>query len=237
MRPGACRPAVPPTPPTVFHAICMRRPPFAALTILLGLALLAPGARADAQILGLPLLQSPFAAPQLAVGLNASFGDSLTVTGVAGGWTPRSRRAQVSGGVARVARDGVDAGYAAGARFYLPLKLLVGESVALGVLAGAGAERVEGTTAITAPLGVTVGYRRALGATRAFAVYATPFYSYTSVRTPRAASSVFRYAAGADVVLIPRVGLTVGYEGGGEPAPEEPGVRSGVGGVGLSYAF
>jgi hypothetical protein len=215
----------------------MRRPPFAALTVLLGLALLAPGGRADAQIVGLPLLQSPFTAPQLAVGLNASFGDSLTVTGLAGGWTPRSGRVQVIGGVARVARDEVDAGYAAGARFYLPLKLLVGESVALGVLAGAGAERGEGVTPVTAPGGVTVGYPRARGATRAVAVYATPFFSYTSVRRPQAASSVFRYAVGADVVLIRRVGLTVGYEGGGEPAAGEPGVRSSVSGVGLSYAF
>lgn len=199
-------------------------------------ALLAAG-RADAQIAGIPLLQSPFAAPQLAVAVNASFGDSVKVVGVAGAWTPRSARLQVSGGIARVGRDEADAGYAAGARFYLPLKTFLGEAVAVGALLGVGAERVEGSTVLTAPLGATVGYRRALGATRAFAVYATPFYSYTGVRSPNASSSVFRFALGADVVLVPRVGLTVGYEAGGTPEVGEPGVRSPVTGAGLSYAF
>ena len=192
---------------------------------------------APAQIAGLPTLQSPFAAPQLAVGVNASRGDSLNVVGVAGAWTPRSARVQVSGGVARVGRDEEDAGYAAGARFYLPLRPFAGVAVAVGVLAGVGGERVSGSTVVSAPLGASIGYRRALGATRAFAVYATPFYSYTSVRTPKASSSLFRFALGADVVVVQRVGLTVGYEAGGEAGAGEPGVRSPVTGVGVSYAF
>ena len=211
----------------------LRAPALAAA--LASLAVVSP--RAHAQIAGLPLLQSPFVAPQRAVAVNVSLGDSLTVAGVAGGWTPRSGRLQASAGVARVGRDKRDAGYAAGARFYLPLKTLVGQSVAFGVLVGAGGERVAGGTVITAPIGATVGYRRALGATRAFAVYATPFYSYTGARNPRASSSVFRYAVGADVLVVRRVGLTVGYEGGGEPAADAPGVRSPVSGLGLSYAF
>lgn len=208
---------------------------FASLAALAAAPVLAPEARA--QIAGLPLLQSPFVAPQRAVGLNASRGDSLTVAGIASGWTPRSGRLQVSGGVARVGRDERDAGYAVGARFYLPLKTLLGESVAVGVMVGAGGERVGGGTVIAAPIGASVGYRRALGATRAFAVYATPFYSYTGARNPRASSSVFRFAVGADVVVVPRVGLTAGYEAGGEPAADAPGVRSPVTGLGLSYAF
>ncbi len=199
--------------------------------------MLSVPAGAAAQIAGLPTLQSPFAAPQIAVGVNASRGDEMTLIGLAGAWTPPSGRVQLSGGVARIGREERDPGYAAGARFYLPLKTLAGEAVALGVLVGAGAARADERTVVTAPIGATVGYRRALGATRAFAVYAAPFYSYTGVRTPDASSFLFRFSLGADVVVLTRVGLTVGYEAGQEPTGSEPGLRSPVTGVGLSYAF
>jgi hypothetical protein len=96
---------------------------------------------------------------------------------------------------------------------------------------------VDDVTVYTAPLGASIGYRRALGETRAFAVYAVPFYSYSGVRTPDASSFLFRYAVGADFALLPSVGVTLGLEGGQAPEFGEPGVRGQALGAGVSYAF
>jgi hypothetical protein len=200
-------------------------------------AALVVAAPAGAQMPGLPLLQSPFTEPQIAVALNAGQSDDADAITAAASWTPASGRVQVSGGVGRISH-GDGSGLGGAVRAYLPLKLLAGQAVALGVFAGAGGDRVRDTTAVTAvPLGVTIGYRRAIGATRALSVYAVPFYSYTRVRAAGSSSNVFRIAAGADVIVVPRVGLTLGYEGGAKPGGDQPGPRSGVYGGGVSFRF
>jgi hypothetical protein len=192
---------------------------------------------ARGQIPGLPTLQSPFAAPQIAAAVNLGRAEDVTVAGIAGAWTPASARIQLSAGAARVSLDPEGVGYAAGARAYVPIRTFRGGAVAVGALAGAGAERVDEVTVYSAPVGASVGYRRALGATRAFAVYAVPFYSYTGVRTPDASTFLFRYALGADFALLPRVGVTLGLEGGQAPEVGEPGIRGRTLGAGVSYAF
>lgn len=213
----------------------MKSPLATGAGCLLLAAVAAPPARA--QIPGLPTLQSPFAAPQIAVGVNVGRAEDVTVAGIAAAWTPASARIQLSAGVARVSLDPEGAGYAAGARGYVPIRTFRGGALAVGALAGAGSQRVEEVTVYSAPVGASVGYRRALGATRAFAVYAVPFYSYTGVRTPDASTFLFRYALGADFALLPNVGVTLGLEGGQTPAFGDPGVRGQTLGAGVSYAF
>lgn len=195
---------------------------------------------AGAQIAGLPVLQSPFTSQQVAVAVNGGNGGTVKAFGAAAAWTPASGRVQVSGGVAQVKRDGLGSGIGGGARVYLPLKSLAGGAVAVGILAGGGVDEIGGTNTVTAPVGAAIGYRRGLGATRALSVYAVPFYRYTREKVaeaPATKSNVFRVAAGGDVVIVPRVALTVGIETGAQPGSNEPGIRSSVTGVGLSYSF
>ena len=198
-------------------------------------AVLAPGA-ARAQIPGLPTLQSPFAAPQVAVGANGARGDSVSVVGVAAAWTPRSARLQFTGGAAAVTRRS-RTGVGAGARAYLPLRTFAGQTVAAGVFLGAGGDRVAGATTLATAFGGSVGYRRALGETRAVAVYAAPFYGYNRVSAGGANSSLLRVSVGADVVLVRRVGLSAGLETGQVAGDGEPGPARTVTGAGLTYAF
>ena len=201
----------------------------AAMTVL------APAA-AQAQIPGLPTLQSPFASPQVAVGANGARGDSVSVVGVAAAWTPQSARLQFTGGAAAVTRQS-RTGVGAGARAYLPLRTFAGQTVAAGVFLGAGGDRVSGATTLATTLGASVGYRRAVGETRAVAVYAVPFYSYNRRTGAGANSSLLRVSLGADVVLVPRVGLSAGVETGQRPGDGGPGPARTVTGAGLTYAF
>jgi hypothetical protein len=89
------------------------------------------------------------------------------------------------------------------------------------------------------PIGVAFGYRRALGATRAFSIYGAPFYAFNRQRVAgvTTSASAFRASVGADVALFPWLGATVGYELGAKAKDTEPGPRSGVFGVGLSVAL
>lgn len=206
--------------------------------------MLAAGSASElgAQLPGLPVLQSPFVAPQRAAALNFGQADDLNAVGAAGAWAPASARVQLSAGLGRVTRgddESPSRGIGGGLRAYLPLRSFAGEAIALGVFTGIGGDRTSGTTTLAAtPIGATVGYRRALGATRALSAYVVPFYSYTRQKADSVTSGqLFRFALGADVIVVPRVGLTLGYEGGATAQSDELGVRGGLFGAGLSYAF
>jgi hypothetical protein len=87
------------------------------------------------------------------------------------------------------------------------------------------------------PVGVSVGWRHALGATRAFSVYAAPFYGALHVPANSATGTTsttkqnFYGSVGADVAVLPQVGLTLGYQAGGASWSK------GVFGVAVSYAL
>ena len=200
--------------------------------------LLALGAPAGAQLPGLPVLQSPFVAPQRAAAVNGgrTGDDGASAVGIAAAWSPASARLQVSGGVAAVKRR-ARTGVGGGARAYLPLRSFAGETVAAGVFLGAGGDQAAGVRRLTAALGASVGYRRALGATRAVSVYAAPFYGYNRVNQAGANSSLLRVSVGADVLVVRRVGLSLGLETGQTPGAADPGPGRLVTGAGLSYAF
>jgi hypothetical protein len=115
-----------------------------------------------------------------------------------------------------------------------------GASLDVGDAAGTAADSTDDKLKLLhVPVGVAVGYRRALGATRGISVYAAPIYSWNRSTLGDSSTSrgVLRVSVGLDVALIRSVGLTLGYETGASAEDAEPGPRSGVFGAGLSYAF
>jgi hypothetical protein len=208
--------------------------------------LLAPRAAA-AQMLGAPVLQNAFANRGITVAANFGSGGGARSYGAAAAWAPASGRIVLSAGAGVF--DPSDAGVKSrttyGTRAAFAVKEFMQGAVGVGAFAGVGgAATPKNDTAgigsiLTVPAGVTLGYRRALGATRAVSVYGAPFYSWTQARALGQTESAgrFRVSFGVDAALIPKVGLTLGVETGAKAAEGKPGARASLFGAGLSYAF
>lgn len=141
---------------------------------------------AAAQMPGLALLQNGFVRPGAAVAANYGTGDAANVLGVAAAWTPGAGRFQLSAGVGAYQVDGIDGRKTSGGlRVALPVRTpwTRDPASALGVAGfiGVGGASLDAGTLVQVPIGVGVGYRRALGADRAVSVFATPFYQFTRV--------------------------------------------------------
>jgi hypothetical protein len=216
----------------------------AAAAALLWLAGATP---AGAQMLGAPVLQNAFANRGVTVAANFGSGGGARSYGGAAAWAPASGRLVVSGGLGVL--DPNDAGVKSrttyGARAAFAVKELMNGSIGIGAFAGVGGAVAPKNDAagvgsvLTVPAGVTLGYRRAIGATRAISAYASPFYSWARARAlgETVSAGRVRVSAGLDAALIPKVGLTIGVETGAKAAEGKPGPRASLFGVGLSYAF
>jgi hypothetical protein len=90
-----------------------------------------------------------------------------------------------------------------------------------------------------APIGASVGYRRALGASRAISFYGAPFYGYFRNDFGNATKStgLFRLSIGGDFALTRALGLTVGVETGQNRRAGDAGPSAAMWGGGVSYAF
>jgi hypothetical protein len=222
--------------------------------LLAGALLAALGAAPDAgaQVLGLPVVQSPFAGRPFAVALDGGTGsDGVRVGGLAITAHRPTGRLVASLGVGRVR------GFEAPRTTYggrLAYALRLGESGAIGVAPFVGYGRVSGgdTSRVLSggdprqagslgvlPAGVGLGYRRSV-AGRPVVLHVTPQAQWWRRRATRGAASEAtwygRAAAGADVAVTPQIGLSLGYEGGGSTADVTAGPRRGVLGLALSYA-
>ena len=232
-----------------------RRPSLAAPASRLLASLLAPCALASsavAQLPELPVLQNGFTSPGVAVAANFGTGDESSTLALAGAWAPGAGRLQFSGGIGVFQPPGdASSRAAAGARaaFAVPTPWTGKPTSALGLTAfgGIGGSWREGGTLLQVPVGIGVGYRMGIGATRALSVYATPFYSFVR-RTAEdetddpeteddMRSNLLRTAVGVDFTVTRKIGLTAGYEFGATAEDGRPGPRGGIFGVGLSYAF
>jgi hypothetical protein len=206
-------------------------------------------AEAGAQMPGLPVLQNAFVGPGLAAAANAGGGPGGTAYAAAIAWAPRSARLQVSLGVGSFVSDG-DAGGAFGARVAMPIFSMMGDALGIGAFAGIGG--AQGPRVLNArvglgqvPFGASVGYRRALGATRGFSVYAAPFAAYyrNDFGDESQSAWLFRVSLGGDFALTRAIGITAGLEagggggGGGGGDDGDPGPSGVVWGGGISYAF
>jgi hypothetical protein len=220
-----------------------------AALVLLSVA----GARAGcAQVLGLPVVQSPFPGRPVAVAVDGGTGgDGVRVAGLALAARRPGGRLVATLGAGRA--QGFEASRTSyGARLAFVLRF--GESGALaaapfagygrvaagdsGRIARSTGPRLAGSLAIV-PAGVGLGYRRLI-AGRAAAVHVTPHAQLwrrgEAAGLPAASTWYGRVGVGADVAVTSQIGLGLAYEGGGSTADVAAGPRSGVFGVALSYA-
>lgn len=195
---------------------------------------------ARAQMVGVPVLQSAFTNPGVTVGANVATGDHATAYGVAAAWTPSARGAfQVSGGIGIHDADDGASHATWGLRAMAPIPALGTRTIGVGAFLGVGGLSARGGRETRVPVGVSVAYRRALGTHRAISAYITPLYSWTRLKqdTVSVSRGLFRVSVGVDVVVLPKLGVTLGYEGGSRARGGEPGPAGGLFGVGLSYAL
>jgi hypothetical protein len=197
-----------------------------------------------AQLPGLPVLQNSFVGPGFAAAVNVGGGSGGSVYAAALGWAPGSARLQVSIGAGALVADG-ETGGAFGARVAMPIFSLMDGSLgiaAFGGIGGAMGPRVQGARVGLghAPVGAAVGYRRALGATRGFSVYAAPFFAYhrSDFGNDTRSAGFFRISLGGDFAITRALGVTAGVElGGTQSGANDPGPEGAIWGAGVSYAF
>lgn len=208
-----------------------------ALIGIVAVVLAAP--RVGAQMLATPVLQNAFANPGFTIGADYGHGESANAYGVALAWAPRSTRFQLSAGAGAFDPSAGSATGTWGARAMVPAKMLLAGHLALAGFVGLGGAHSHGTDEIRVPVGISVGYRRALGATRGVSAYVAPFYSWARQSTDSAAvtNGEFRVSIGIDAAVLPQIGVTIGYETGTTAAAGRPGPSSGTVGVGVSYAL
>jgi hypothetical protein len=197
-----------------------------------------------AQLPGLPVLQNAFAGPGLAAAVNAGGGSGGSAYAAALGWAPGSARFQISLGAGVLVSDG-ETGGAFGLRAAMPIFQLMDGALgiaAFGGIGGAQGPRVAGGRVGLGqgPLGASVGYRRALGATRGFSVYAAPLVMFyrNDMGDDTKSAALFRVSAGGDFAVTRAIGVTAGLEAGAQRSGDDGVGPSGVlWGIGISYAF
>lgn len=199
-------------------------------------------ASAAAQVPGAPALQNAFATPGIAVAANFAGGGGQSFFGAAGAWGLRQGRFQVSGAAGVQRGNGASRG-AYGGRVAATLWSSSGGSLGLGAFAGlGGATRtdtggvVSNPAVMVVPAGVSVGYRRPMGATRGISVYASPLYRWQRFDSGTATSrGSVRVALGLDFAFSPSLGATFGAELGQNSAGAGSTTGSGTMGGAISF--
>ena len=178
---------------------------------------------ARAQMLGAPVLQNAFTNRGFTVGLDFGTGSDLTSYGGAVAWSPASAKYQFSGGVGYLDPKNGSATATYGARLMVPV---LNRSSPFGVapFVGMGGANFDGVNDWQIPLGISAGYRRAIGTNgRGISAYVSPFYTWARVRENGQTDThgLFRVSIGVDAAVLPQVGVTVGYETGQKAGDEE----------------
>ena len=191
-----------------------------------------------AQMPGAPVLQNAWASPGLVGAIDYGGGDGSVYAGAVS-WASATARLQLSGGIGVRSRSGGAGSKSVyGVRAALPLGGAA-SPIGFGLFAGVGggqnaaADSAASTTEI--PIGVAIGWRRAVGSSHGFSLYATPSYVYFSGGDKP--GGVMRVGIGVDIGLTKMLGATVGAEFGGTRSASIGGPTGTLWGVGLSYAF
>jgi hypothetical protein len=200
-------------------------------------------APAAAQMPATPVLQNAWANSGITVA--ADYGHVTGASAFAGAlaWAPSNARFQLSvgGGAVRVDSGSTSGGY--GARLSIPLVEFASGGIGTAVFGGVGFFGERGLRESSFPVGLSLGWRHALGATRGISAYVAPFFLISRRKgtvngvDENSKGNTFRASAGVDVTLASQLGLTVGYEAGARAKNGNPGPRGGAFGVALSYAF
>jgi hypothetical protein len=220
-----------------------------SLPLLLFLGALL-SAVAGAQTPGIPVLQNGFLNPGLAIAADFGGGGGQSFAGLAGAWglgasaRSGSARIQLSAAAGAGRANGAVRG-AYGGRATFAAWSSAGGTLGIGAFAGMGGAprtRANGTVnnaaVLMVPAGVTVGYRRPLGATRGMSIYASPMYSWvrTSTDVSTVSSGGFRAAVGFDFAFSPSLGATIGGEFGATQFKTTTG-KGGSGTFGAAISF
>jgi hypothetical protein len=200
---------------------------------------LAQVSLARAQMLGAPVLQNAFTNRGVTVGVDFGSGSDLSSYGAAVSWSPMSAKYALSGGIAYLDPKFGSGTATYGARLMVPV---FNRFPQFGVapFVGMGGATRNGVTDWQIPLGIALGYRRAVGTSgRAISGYVSPFYSWARVRENGQTSThgLFRVSFGVDAAVLPQVGVTVGYETGAKAGVGQAGATGGIFGLGVSYAL
>ena len=196
-----------------------------------------------AQMPATPVLQNAWANSGITVAAN--YGRVTGASAFAGAlaWAPTNARFQLSigGGAVRVDSGAGSGGY--GARLSVPLVEFASGGLGTAIFGGVGFFGRNAVRESNFPVGLAVGWRHALGTTRAISAYAAPFYLLSRRKGTvngvaiNEKGSVIRASVGVDVTLASRLGVTIGYESGARAKDVDPGPRGGAFGVALSYAL
>src|SRR6476661_5302675 len=190
-------------------------------------------------MLGAPVLQNAFANRGVTVGVDFGSGSDLSSYGGAVSWSPMSAKYALSGGIAYLDPKFGSGTATYGARLMVPV-LHRFPQFGVAPFVGMGGATRSGVTDWQIPLGISAGYRRAVGTSgRAISGYVSPFYSWARVRENGQTSThgLFRVSIGVDAAVLPQVGVTVGYETGAKAGVGEAGATGGIFGLGVSYAL
>jgi hypothetical protein len=179
-------------------------------------------ATASAQAPGLPALQNAFANPGLAAAANLGGGGGQSFFGLAAGYGLAQGRLQLSGAAgAQRANSSTRGAY--GGRLAATVWTSSGGALGIAGFAGlGGAPRTRSNdvttnpAVITVPAGLSVGYRRALGASRGVSAYVAPLYRWTRTEANDTTSSSGNIggAVGVDFAVTQSFGVTLGGEFG-----------------------
>jgi hypothetical protein len=191
-----------------------------------------------AQMPGAPILQNAWAAPGVVAAVDYAGGDGSLYAGAVS-WGSATGRFQLSGGLGVRSQSGSTGSNSVyGVRAALPLGGAT-SPIGFGAFAGVGGGKLpkaDSTASNTqVPVGVAVGWRRAVGASHGFSLYATP--SYVFLTGGSKSGGVVRTGVGVDFGITKALGATVGAEFGASRAKGEGGPTGTLYGVGVSYAL
>jgi hypothetical protein len=197
---------------------------------------LAPSARA--QMLGAPVLQNAFTNRGFTVGADFGSGNAVRSYSGAVAWSPMNMKFQLAGGVGYLDRTNASGAATYGARLMVPV-LKNTSPFGVAPFVGMGGANLQGVNDWQIPLGISAGYRRALGTGRGVSAYVSPFYSWARVRANGVTDThgLFRVSVGVDAAVLPSIGVTIGFETGATAGVGEPGATGGIFGLGVSYAL
>jgi hypothetical protein len=195
----------------------------------------------EAQMPGTPVLQNAWASPGVVGAFNFGGGSDGSVYAAAASWTPTSAKLQLSAGIGLRSRTSSSSKSVYGVRLAVPFSGSSG-AFGFGAFAGVGGGSKATTTAADSgasttviPIGVSLGWRRALGSARGFSIYATPSYLFLSGGASN--GGLVRAGVGVDVGITRAFGITAGVDFGQNHTRQQGGPTGTLYGLGASYAL
>ena len=128
-----------------------------------------------AQMPAAPVLQNAWTNAGITAAIDYSHAQATNAWAGALAWSPRQARFQLSIG-GGVIKDSLTSHGGYGARIAIPLVGFAGGSIGTGVFGGVGYSSVAGMRESNFPVGLSLGWRHALGTTRGISAYVSPYW-------------------------------------------------------------